>query len=689
MKKYLPSLLLVLFLSCNSDPGIPLDFNLNSPRKQTAVKVYRNAEGKVAYNMTFKGKPVLDESTLGFELRDQDFLGDDLKLIGVDSSLTNERWKTLWGEDASVHNYSRDYKFYFEDKSDGRKLNVFFRVFDEGIGFRYGFPQQGGVQEIIIDNEQSEFKLTEDHTAWWIPADYDSYEYHYLTTKVSEIDSSLVDNSLLAATTIMEKHAVNTPLTMKSDDGLYISIHEANLTDYPGMTLRVEDDKRTLTSSLVPSTLSNWKAKVSTPFLSPWRTIQVGEKPGDLLESKLLLNLNEPNQLKDTDWIRPMKYIGIWWEMHLQTSSWDYESGRHGATTAKTKKYIDFAAKHGFDGVLVEGWNTGWEHWIGFPDREGVFDFVTPYPDYDIEGLAAYGKEKGVELVMHHETSSAPRTYEQQLDTAYALMQKLGIHGVKTGYVGPIIPVGEYHHGQWMVNHYRKVLSKAARSQVMVFAHEPIKATGLRRTYPNMMAREGLRGSEFNSPGGGGNPPEHLTIVPFTRMLSGPIDYTPGLFKLNLDQYKAGYSVPTTLAYQLAEYVVVYSPVQMASDLIEHYEGKPAFQFIKDVPTDWEISKVVDAQIGDYVIMARLERSGNDWYLGGLTDENARDIEVTLDFLQPGVTYEAQIYKDAPNADFETNQEAYVIEKKQVKMNDKLMLNMVRGGGVAIRFKAL
>ncbi|HEY9118090.1 MAG TPA: glycoside hydrolase family 97 protein [Roseivirga sp.] len=679
-------LALVLICSCGSDE---LSVQLSSPKNTIKVHVYENANDQLAYTMSFKGKPVMAESTLGLELRDYGFIGTELELIKIDSVRTTDSWKPLWGEDGMVIDDHKAYSFHFRSEKSGIMMNVHFKLYQDGIGFRYEFPEQEGLKEMIVDDERSEFKVTADHTAWWIPADYDSYEYLYQQHRLSEIDSSLADNSLLAGSTIMEKHAVNTPLTMKTDDGLYISLHEANLTNYPGMTLRIEDDKRTITSSLVPSTKEGWKAKVSAPFKTPWRTIQVGEKPGDLLESKLLVNLNEPNKLVNTDWIKPGKYIGIWWEMHLQTSSWDYASGKHGATTEKTKKYMDFAAKHGFDGVLVEGWNTGWERWIGFPDREGVFDFVTPYPDYDIKAVTEYGTKKGVQLIMHHETSAAPRTYEQQLDTAYALMKELGIHAVKTGYVGPIIPEGEYHHGQWMVNHYRKVLAKAAQSEVMVFAHEPIKATGLRRTYPNMMAREGLRGSEFNSPWGFGNPPEHLTIVPFTRMLGGPIDYTPGLFKLNLDEYKEGAFVPTTLAYQLAEYVVVYSPVQMASDLIEHYEGQAAFQFIKDVPTDWDASKVIIAEIGDYVVIARLEKNGNDWYLGGVTDENARDLEITLDFLQNSVTYEAQIYKDAPDADFETNQEAYVIEKKQVKKGDKLMLNMARGGGVAIRFKAL
>ncbi|WP_305982213.1 glycoside hydrolase family 97 protein [Roseivirga thermotolerans] len=684
--KYLAYTLLgLLMVSCQSEK---INQTFSSPDGKVKVRVFETDSNQLAYTMNFNGQPVILESTLGLELREHGFIGKGLKLLSIDSTGKNELWYPLWGEDGVVHDRHRSYTLHLQH-TDGLLLNIQFRLFDDGIGFRYELPNQPGTEELIVDNEYSQFRLTGDHTAWWIPADYDSYEYLYQTTRVSKIDSSLVDGSLLAATTIMEKHAVNTPFTMKTEKGLHISIHEAALTNYPDMTLRIEEDKRTLTSSLVPSTLNGWKARVTTPFRTPWRTIQVGQTAGDLLESKLILNLNEPNKLSQTDWIKPGKYIGIWWEMHLQTSSWDYASGKHGATTAKAKKYIDFAAKHGFDGVLVEGWNTGWERWIGFPDREGVFDFVTPYPDYDLREVANYAQQKGVSLIMHHETSAAPRTYEQQLDTAYSLMKELGIHAVKTGYVGPIIPEGEYHHGQWMVNHYRKVLAKAAQSEVMIIAHEPIKATGIRRTYPNMVAREGLRGSEFNSPWGGGNPPEHLTIVPFTRMLGGPIDYTPGLFKLNLNEYKQGASVPTTLAYQLAEYVVVYSPVQMASDLIEHYEGHPAFQFIKDVPTDWDASKVVAAEIGEYVVIARLGKNSYDWYLGGITDENARELNIPLSFLQNGVHYEAQIYRDADNADFETNPSAYTIETQKVQKGDTLLLKMARGGGVAIRFKAL
>ena len=689
MKRTIYLLLLPILLAACTTKTDPFTELVASPNGQLVVSVENSADAVLGYSVTYKGQRVIDFSQLGFEFEGAVQL---MKNLQITSKLTNSKntiWETSWGEDHFIKDHYNELELLLtEANSPNRSFAVRFRVYDDGFGFRYEFLNQGMEEEVLIQDELTQFKLTGDHTAWWIPADYDSYEYHYTESKMSEIDSALY-NERLAANTIMEKHAVNTPVTFKTEQGTYLSIHEANLTDYSGMTLNLLNDKRTFEASLVPSA-QGCKVKRKGPFLTPWRTVQIGDSPGALMESKLILNLNEPSILEDEKWIRPAKYLGIWWEMHLKKSTWDYASGKHGATTEKAKKYIDFAAKHGFDGVLVEGWNTGWENWIDKPDREAIFDFITPYPDYDLKAVAAYAQEKGVGLVMHHETSAATRTYEQQLDTAYKLMDTLGIHYVKTGYVGPIQPEGEYHHGQYMVNHYRQVLKKAVEHEVMVIAHEPIKPTGLRRTYPHMMSREGVRGSEFNSPGGRGNPPEHLTIVPFTRGLAGPTDYTPGLFKLKLDEYSDyGYSVPTTLAHQLAEYVVVYSPVHMASDLIEHYEGHPAFQFIKDVPTDWEETRVIDAQIGEYVVVARLERNGYDWYLGGLTDENAREIRFNLDFLPKNVKYEAQIYQDAPDSHFQTNPEAYQVLTESVEHGDQFMVPLAPGGGIAIRFKAL
>jgi hypothetical protein len=413
--------------------------------------------------------------------------------------------------------------------------------------------------------------------------------------------------------------------------------------------------------------------------------VQVSPDAAGLIESKLILNLNEPNQLGDLEWFKPTKYVGIWWEMHLGKSSWDLAGGKHGATTENAKRYIDFAAENNIGAVLVEGWNTGWEHWIGFEDREGVFDFVTPYEDYDLEAVVRYAKDKGVEIIMHHETSAAPRTYEQQMDTAYALMQNLGIHSVKTGYVGKIIPSGEYHHGQWMVNHYRKVLETAAEYQVAVNAHEPIKATGIRRTFPNAISREGLRGQEFNAWSvEGGNPPDHLPTVAFTRMLAGPIDFTPGIFNLKLAPYKEDNQVNTTLAHQLALYVVIYSPVQMAADLPEYYEDHPAFQFIREVGVDWEQSKVLNGEVGDYVTIARQERGGDRWFLGSITDEQSRELEASLDFLPAGSNYVATIYQDGEGAHWDENPSAFLIERFLVDQSTILQLNLAPGGGTAV-----
>ena len=474
---------------------------------------------------------------------------------------------------------------------------------------------------------------------------------------------------------------------MRMANGIHLSFHEANLTDYAGMTLKVNPQSLSMTSELVGSSRFGYKVKRALPFQTPWRTIQIAESAPQLIDSRLILNLNDPRIMEDVSWFKPKKYVGIWWEMHVNKSSWDMASGKHGATTANTKKYIDFAAANGITGVLVEGWNTGWERWIGFEDREGVFDFITPYPDYDLHEVVRYAKEKGVEIIMHHETSAAPRTYDQQLDTAYALMNELGIHSVKTGYVGKIIPNGEYHHGQWMVNHYRRVLHKGAEYKVAINAHEPIKDTGIRRTYPNAIAREGLRGQEFNAwASDGGNPTDHLATVAFTRMLSGPIDFTPGVFDILLDSKidNQGNRINTTLAQQLALYVVIYSPIQMACDLPENYEGHPAFQFIRDVGVDWQESLTLNGEVGDFVTIARKERNTDRWFVGAITDENERSIEIDFDFLDQGVKYEAIIYQDGQDAHWETNPLSYQITNLMVSKGDKQDLRLAPGGGIAI-----
>lgn len=679
------SFLLLLFSQCNlPSETIGNVLSVNSPDGTNTLSFFIT-EGRPGYTFSRNTSLVLDSSYLGFEFSDLPPLGENLEVTDSRLESLEETWEMPWGEQRIVRNHYNELTVTLHETAEpGRIFDIIFRIYDDGIGFRYHFPEQEQMQEVLITDEHTEFALTGDHTTWWIPGDWDIYEHLYSETPFSAIDAlSKRDHPNLAATYIPE-NAVNTPVTMKTADGLYLSFHEANLTDYAGMTLKVLPDELKMVSELVGSDRLNGKVRRSTPFSTPWRTVQVADRAGDLIESNLIVNLNEPNKLGDIPWFTPMKYVGIWWDMHMGTKTWDYASGNHGATTEYTKEYIDFAAENGIRGVLVEGWNTGWERWIGFPDREGVFDFVTPYPDYDLQEVVRYAKEKGVEIIMHHETSAAPRTYEQQLDTAFRLMESLGIHSVKTGYVGPLIPEGEYHHGQWMVNHYRKVLVKAAAYQIAINAHEPIKATGIRRTYPNAISREGLRGQEFNAWSvEGGNPPEHLPIVAFTRMLAGPIDFTPGIFNIKMEPYKPESQVNTTIAHQLALYVVINSPIQMAADLPENYRGNDAFQFIRDVGVNWEQTRVLDGEPGEFVVIARKERETGDWFAGGITDENGRTFTLTLDFLDAG-SYSARIYKDAPDAHWDDNPTAYVIEKLQVSNNDEITLDMAPGGGFAI-----
>jgi hypothetical protein len=673
-------------LACN--PITMGSKRLSSPDGKLELSFFLTSTQQPAYQLVRGNTMVIDTSRLGFELQGAPVLSEGWEIKDMQEKMVDESWEMPWGEQRNVRNHYNELKVALQESNPpARKMNLIFRIYDDGLGFRYEFPEQEGWTEAIITDENTEFQLTGDHTCWWIPGDWDIYEHLYNTTKFSEIDAiSKRDHPNLAQTYIPE-NAVNTPVTMKTADGLYLSFHEANLTDYSGMTLKVMPESMKMQSELVGSEITGYKVKRSLPFATPWRTVQVAERAGDLIESKLIVNLNEPNKLGDVSWFKPTKYTGIWWEMHLGKNSWDMASGKHGATTENAKKLIDFSAANGIGAMLVEGWNTGWERWIGFPDREGVFDFVTPYSDYDLEEVVRYGREKGVELIMHHETSAAPRTYDQQMDTAYKLMERLGIHAVKTGYVGKIIPDGEYHHGQWMVNHYRRAILKGAEHQVAINAHEPIKATGIRRTYPNAIAREGLRGQEFNAWSmEGGNPPEHLPIVAFTRMLAGPIDYTPGIFNIKMTPYKTENQVKTTLAQQLALYVVIYSPVQMVADLPEHYEGNPAMQFIRDVGVDWEQSKVLNGEPGDFVTIAREERETGNWFLGSITDENARELEVSLDFLEEGATYQAAIYRDGDDAHWDENPTSVIIEPFEAKKGDSLKLKLAPGGGAAVSF---
>jgi hypothetical protein len=660
--------------------------SVQSPNQLIEVKFDLTEKGEMYYEVLYKNEQVLKKSRLGFDLEGQASLKENFKVLKTEISHFSENWDMPWGEQENVENTYNGLKIELVEKTGKeRRLNVHFKVYDDGVGFRYGFPKQKGWDEVLIKDEQTEFNLNGNHKVWWIPGDWDIYEHLYNTTKFSDIDAIAKGNHTNLAQTSIPFNAVNTPVTMKTENGLHLSFHEAALVDYAGMTLRVDTINLSMKSGLVGSDNRDYKVRRQLPFHTPWRTIQIAEEAKDLIMSNLMVNLNEPSKLEDVSWFKPMKYTGIWWEMHLGKSTWDLESGKHGATTENTKSFIDFSAKNNIGGVLVEGWNTGWEHWIGFEDREGVFDFVTPYPDYDLKEVVRYGKEKGIEIIMHHETSAATETYMKQQDTAYALMKSLGVHSVKTGYVGKILPKGEYHHGQYMVNQYNNAVIKAAKYQVAINAHEPIKATGLRRTYPNTISREGLRGQEFNAwASDGGNPPEHLPIVAFTRMLAGPIDYTPGIFDIKFDKYKQNNQVNTTLAQQLALYVVIYSPIQMAADLIENYTGNPALQFIKDVGVDWKQTKVLNGEVGDFVTIAREERNSGNWFLGSITNEQPRTLDISFDFLEKNTIYLATIYKDAKEAHWDRNPTLLDIEKIEITNKTKLKLDLAAGGGAAI-----
>lgn len=684
--KILLLLIVVFFWACKEEQ--PQEQMIASPDDAIRVTFFLSVSGQPGYFIKKGESVILDTSFMSFDLRDAPALRDGFKIVKSETSSFSETWEMPWGEVREVENKYNELRVELQETAESKRLmNIVFRVYDDGLGFRYEFPEQPNLTDVVIMDENTEFNLTGDHMTCWQPGDWDIYEHHYHNTRFSEIDAiQYRDNPNLGQTYIPE-NAVNTPVTMKTDAGVYLSFHEAALYDYAGMTLKVDKENLKWVSELVGGP-EDIKVTRQTPFHTPWRTLQIADRAGDLVESHLIVNLNEPNKLDDVSWIKPMKYVGIWWEMHLGTATWQYEGGKHGATTEHAKELIDFAAANGIGGLLVEGWNTGWEHWIGFEDREGVFDFLTPYPDYDIKEVVRYGKEKGVEIIMHHETSAATGTYDKQMDAAFKLCQDLGIHAVKTGYVGKIIPKGYYHHGQYMVNHYQRALETAAKYQVAVDAHEPIKDTGIRRTWPNFVSREGLRGQEFNAwSAEGGNNRDHLPNVVFTRMLAGPIDYTPGIFDLKIDdRYKPNNRVRHTLAQELALYVVIYSPIQMAADLIENYKNQPAFQFIRDVAVDWETSKVLNGEVGDYATIVRKERGGDRWFLGSITDESAREFDIALDFLDAGKTYKATIYADTANTDWENNPTAIGISEMEVTSDQTIKLNLVESGGVAISF---
>jgi len=599
-------LVVTLLFSCIVNGRI----NVASPDGNIRLSV-KTGKG-VSYAMSYKGKEIIKPSSLSFVLKVPAVELKDFTVVKVDSTSKDETWKPVWGEYSSIRNNYKEVKLALRDNSGSEILmNVVFRIFNEGVGFRYEFPQQSKLNHFVVQDERTGFHLTGDHKTFWIPGDYDTNEFMYNTTKLSEVDASSGTMSKeIHAKTFFDKNAVQTPLMMKSSDGLYINIHEAALLNYPAMNLVIDKGSFALTSHLVPDAVGN-KAYLQAPFNTPWRTIIVSDKATDIITAnKMILNLNEPSKIQNTSWIKTQKMVGVWWEMHVGKGSWDYGAtqagsaltahGKHSATTANVKRYIDFAAQHGFEGVLVEGWNTGWEDWFG-QWKEDVFDFVTPYPDYDVKELSRYAASKGVKIIMHHETSASVTNYERWMDTAYRFMKQHGMNAVKTGYVGRIIPRGEHHDGQWMVKHYERVLDKTAKYGIMVDAHEPVRPTGVHRTYPNFLACEAARGNEFNA-WSVGNPPEHETILPFTRLMGGPMDYTPGIFQIKLNVYDPNKKeqVHTTLAKQLALYITMYSPLQMAADIPDNYEKHmDAFQFIKDVAVDWDDTKVLAAEPGD------------------------------------------------------------------------------------------
>jgi hypothetical protein len=661
-------------------------------------------EGSPVYEVWFDKKPLVLSSRLGFRLDDDSNFYKGFRVTGTEKRSHDEIWHPVWGETRDIRDHYEELTVHLQQAgSPNRLLTLIFRVFADGVGFRYEFPRQPSLKYFIVSDELTQFRVAGDYKTFWIPGDYDTNEYPYTTSKLSEVDNKeMVEKSTdIAVRVAPDRYAVQTPLMMKGGDGLYLNIHEAALVGYPAMQLHVDRSTLTLSANLVPDALGN-KAYLHAPFKTPWRTIIVSNKAADILSSKIILNLNEPSKIPNTSWIHPMKFAGVWWEMQTGKSTWNYSdypdslsaSGnpipneRHGANTANVKRYIDFAAAGGIQGVLVEGWNTGWEDWFG-NWKEDVFDFTRPYPDFDAEGIETYAASKGVHLIMHNETSGSVTSYERQMDTAFRFMNRFGYTSVKTGYVGKIVPRGEHHDGQWMVGHYLRVVQKAAQYRVMLDAHEPVRPTGLQRTYPNWMACEAGRGNEYNA-FSDGNRPEHETILPFTRLMGGPMDYTPGIFKLRGYTNIPGRQVHTTLAKQLALYVTLYSPLQMVADLPENYEAHPdAFRFIKDVPVDWDDTKILDAEPGDYLAIARKEKGKDSWFIGAITDENSRKMTISLSFLDKGRKYAATIYADGDDADWKTNPEAYKIEYLTVDSSKELTVQLAAGGGAAISLMRL
>ncbi|WP_026705906.1 glycoside hydrolase family 97 protein [Flavobacterium soli] len=699
MNKFIPALFLFAF-------GLIAEAQeITSPDKNLTLKFSLIQNGVPSYELNYKNKPVIKSSKLGIETKDIPSFLDGFTIAKVENTTFDESWNPVWGEQKTIRNHYTELLVTLAQKSvKDRIIKVRFRLFNDGLGFRYEFPEQENLTYFVIKEERSQFALAGDHKAFWLPGDFDTQEYSTVTSNLSEVRGKMKEAvTPNASQQTFSDTGLQTPLMMKSKDGLYINIHEAALVDYSCMHLELDDKNMVLNAFLTPDAVGD-KGYMQAPTQSPWRTIVVSDKAADILASKLILNLNEPTKYEDVSWIKPVKYVGVWWEMITGKSSWAYNdmtsvklgeldysktkpNGKHAANTAHVKEYIDFASKHGFDAVLVEGWNEGWEDWFG-KSKDYVFDFVTPYPDFDVKELHRYAASKGVKMMMHHETSGSIRNYERHMDKAYQFMVANGYNSVKSGYVGDIIPRGEYHYGQWANNHYLYAITKAAEYKIMVNAHEAVRPTGLSRTYPNLIGNEAARGTEYEA--FGGNNADHTTILPFTRLMGGPMDYTPGIFQTKVSAYNPDNNsfVHTTLVKQLALYVTMYSPLQMAADLPETYNKHlDAFQFIKDVAIDWDETNILEAEPGDYITIARKAKGKNEWFIGGITDENARVGNINFDFLPKGKTYEVIIYADGKDAHYEKNPQSYAIKKMKVTSKTNLKQQMAPGGGFAISIK--
>ncbi|PKD21475.1 alpha-glucosidase [Salegentibacter salinarum] len=676
---------------------------LESPNGNLQLNFSLEEDGTPVYKLDYEGKTVVETSKLGVELKNEEHaLTSNFSIENTEEYAFDETWTPVWGEENEIRNHYNELVVHLNQEDSERKMLIRFRLFNDGLGFRYEFPQQNNLAHFVISDEKTEFAMTGDHTAFWIAGDYDTQEYDYTESKLSEI-RGLMEKAVTA--NVSQKSfsptGVQTSLMLKTEDGIYINLHEAALLDYPAMHLNLDDESMVFESWLTPD-VNGDKAFMISPGQTPWRTVIVSDNAKDILSSRITYNLNEPNKIEDPSWIKPMKYMGVWWEMITGMSSWDYTdefaavklgetdfeaaepNDTHAATTENVKYYIDFASEHGFDGLLVEGWNVGWEDWFG-NSKDYVFDFVTPYPDFDVDEIREYAKSKDVEMIMHHETSASVRNYERHLDTAYQFMKANNYNAVKTGYVGDILPRGENHYSQWIVNHYQYALEKAAEYEIMINAHEAVRPTGIARTWPNLIANESARGTEYQA--FGGNKPNHVTVLPFTRLIGGPMDYTPGIFEMDISKLNPDNNshVNSTLANQLALYVTMYSPLQMAADLPKHYEQfMDAFQFIKDVAIDWDKSVYLEAEPGDYITIARKEKDGNNWFVGNVNGETPRISEIEFDFLEKGKSYIATVYADAEDAHYKENPQAYEIKKYRVNSKSELSQKSAPGGGYAI-----